>query len=265
MKMILLLIVSAFVLNSSPVPNSTIKVEYDEIVTFIPQIVNNDKGVLYVSQNESYYNTLFDNTSSIDKIDNESIVVPASDAEYFSEIYIDRKQKTLTENLFERVVLKKHYSVNEEIPNMKWKLINEKKKINDFLCKKAQTTFRGRTYVAWYTEDIPISSGPWKFNGLPGLILSIDDNEEIYKWRVKSITYPFKGTFDLTKVKMRMKKFSKISYKDFDTKIINAQKNKFETIKARNGGRNQNIELEFSTSQWKEPINEFRKQKDFIF
>ena len=265
MKMIFLLTIGVFFTNISVAQNSTIKVEYDEIVSFIPQIVNNDKGVLYVSQNESYYNTTFDNTKSIEKIDNESIVVPALDTEYFSEIYIDKKAKTLSENLFERIVIKKYYSVTEQVPNMKWKLINEKKKINNLLCKKAQMTFPGRTYVAWYTEEIPISSGPWKFNGLPGLILSIDDSEEIYKWRVKSITYPFKGNFDLSQVKKRMKKFNKISFKDFDTKVINAQKNKFETLKTRNGGRNQSVELEFSTSQWKEPINEFRIQKDFSF
>ncbi|RQE01044.1 GLPGLI family protein, partial [Prevotella intermedia] len=38
-------------------------------------------------------------------------------------------------------------------------------------CKKATTNFRGRYWEVWYTEDIPISQGPWKLCGLPGMIL----------------------------------------------------------------------------------------------
>ena len=59
------------------------------------------------------------------------------------------------------------------------------KKINNYLCKNAQTYFRGRVYEVWYTEELPISLGPWKFNGLPGLILSAYDKEGVYKWEVK--------------------------------------------------------------------------------
>ena len=38
-------------------------------------------------------------------------------------------------------------------------------------CKKATTNFRGRYWEVWYTEEIPISQGPWKLCGLPGMIL----------------------------------------------------------------------------------------------
>lgn len=56
-----------------------------------------------------------------------------------------------------------------------WLLINEEKEILGYKCKKATTTFSGREYVAWYSIDLTLSDGPYKFQGLPGLILSISD------------------------------------------------------------------------------------------
>ncbi|MGL4632712.1 MAG: GLPGLI family protein [Leadbetterella sp.] len=52
-----------------------------------------------------------------------------------------------------------------------WKLLGETKKIGSFTCKKAKGKISGREYEVWYTPQIPVSTGPWKFYGLPGLIL----------------------------------------------------------------------------------------------
>ncbi|MBO9659100.1 MAG: GLPGLI family protein [Chitinophagaceae bacterium] len=61
------------------------------------------------------------------------------------------------------------------IDQLNWQLIQEEKQIAAFTCKKATTTFSGRHYIAWYTTEIPVSDGPHKFTGLPGLILSLSD------------------------------------------------------------------------------------------
>ena len=71
--------------------------------------------------------------------------------------------------------------MREEIPQIKWTLFNESKKIGNFVCQKAEGYFRGRTYVAWFTNDIPTILGPWKLNGLPGVILEFyDTTHQIY-------------------------------------------------------------------------------------
>lgn len=58
-----------------------------------------------------------------------------------------------------------------------WQIEDETKQIAGYSCQKATTTFKGRNYEAWFCPDIPLSYGPWKLNGLPGLILSAQDDK----------------------------------------------------------------------------------------
>ncbi len=62
----------------------------------------------------------------------------------------------------------------------KWEILSEKKKYANFDVQKATTKFGGRTWTAWFTSDIPLNYGPYKFYGLPGLILEISDDKENY-------------------------------------------------------------------------------------
>jgi len=76
--------------------------------------------------------------------------------------------------------------------SIKWNLQQDEIKINNFVCKKATTYFRGRNYTAWYTQQIPVTAGPWKFSGLPGLILRIEDNSHEVSFLAEKIIFPFK-------------------------------------------------------------------------
>lgn len=70
-----------------------------------------------------------------------------------------------------------------------WKLMDETKIINTINCKKAEVTFKGRNWIAWYSPEIPFPYGPMKFSGLPGLIVKITDDKGDYDFElVKSVT-----------------------------------------------------------------------------
>lgn len=59
-----------------------------------------------------------------------------------------------------------------------------------YKCRKSSVKLFGRNYTAWYTEKIPISDGPWKFWGLPGLILKIVDENNEYSFECIGIEKP---------------------------------------------------------------------------
>jgi len=247
-----------------------LKVEYNENTSFIPKITQQHKGILYVSDDFSFYKTEFNfekiNAKEIRSENRNIIIIDSDDGnEYFSEIIVNRKEKILTEYLFEDMTLKKYFAVYEKQPDMKWELLEDEKQINDYKCKKAKTTFRGRTYEVWYTPEIPVSVGPWKFNGLPGLILSVTDStDNFYSWEVASIKHSEEEYFDFQENINNKSKFQKISYQEFDEKFIEARKDDFKAKKAR-VSRDAGAYFRFDTLSNKEPINEWRTQTNFEF
>lgn len=77
--------------------------------------------------------------------------------------------------------------VKEPLNLMDWELHDEELQIGHYLCKKATTHFAGRDYVAWYTLEVPVSDGPYKFNGLPGLIVNIEDTNGEHRFELTGI------------------------------------------------------------------------------
>lgn len=65
-----------------------------------------------------------------------------------------------------------------------WKLIDETKVINTMNCKKATVTYKGRNWTAWYSTEIPLPYGPYKFSGLPGLIIKMIDQKNEYDFEL---------------------------------------------------------------------------------
>jgi GLPGLI family protein len=63
-----------------------------------------------------------------------------------------------------------------------WKISNEKAKIGSYNAQKATTEFGGRKWTAWFSTDLPFQDGPYKFSGLPGLIVKIEDEGKNYSW-----------------------------------------------------------------------------------
>lgn len=67
---------------------------------------------------------------------------------------------------------------------IKWSISSEKKKILSYTAQKATAQFGGRNWIAWFASEIPFSDGPYKFSGLPGLILKISDSDETHNFEL---------------------------------------------------------------------------------
>jgi GLPGLI family protein len=92
-------------------------------------------------------------------------------------------------------IMGKTFLIKDSIPNYQWQLTSETKNIGNYTCYKASFTkeveiftasfgkeeskepkkTKTVTTTAWYTPQISISNGPTFYQGLPGLILEIND------------------------------------------------------------------------------------------
>ena len=102
-------------------------------------------------------------------------------SEYIRMVIIkDFSTNLLDEYIQMQVGMNPDYHYTENIPSQQWEVSEDTMIVAGYLCQKAICHFRGRDFVAWFTPEIPINNGPWKFGGLPGLIMKIYDKDEIF-------------------------------------------------------------------------------------
>ena len=75
----------------------------------------------------------------------------------------------------------------DENPHFKWTLHPEYINILSYKAQKATAQFGGRTWTAWFAQDIPLQDGPYKFKDLPGLIVKIEDETKSHQFELKGI------------------------------------------------------------------------------
>jgi GLPGLI family protein len=75
--------------------------------------------------------------------------------------------------------LGKVYIIKDTLQPQNWKILNDIKEVAGHICMDAfwEDTLKHQKVVAWFAMDIPVSSGPERFCGLPGMILEVDMNE----------------------------------------------------------------------------------------
>ena len=117
------------------------------------------------------------------------------------QIYKNRKDGKIT--MFDIVGLGDRYKGNDPVGVLNWAISSDTTSFLDYICQKATLKFRGRNYEAWFSPQIPVNDGPWKFFGLPGLILKVKDTEDQFDFEcigLENLNTPYiiempKGTF----------------------------------------------------------------------
>lgn len=139
---------------------------------------------------------------------------------YGNSLCIDESKyvvKDLSKNSLYRSIVspaREIYTVNIDSP-LKWKILPDKEKFENYEVQKAEVDYGGRHWTAWFTQQIPISEGPYIFHGLPGLIVKIMDDKDEFSFVLTQVKF-FDGNFFEGKkgIAMNTKQFQKIA-KDY--------------------------------------------------
>jgi len=146
-----------------------------------------DKQVLLVGKNVSkYYSQYYLDCCErvMNKVKNIPMESSACSFEVFKNYPVNKV--TVTEQAGSHF-FGGNYIYNEDKPEFKWTIDKDTTTILGYTCQKAITTFRGRNYIAWFAPEIPSNNGPWKFGGLPGLILKISDDKHNFIFECSGI------------------------------------------------------------------------------
>jgi GLPGLI family protein len=196
------------------------KIVYERVLNFdgnpstttFNLLFNSEFSVFYEPRANSRENATLKPTSN-DEFD-LSFEVKFNGSKYI--VFTDLRRSIIQSqmSLF-REGIQKTYIVEENISKIKWSIINEYTTINDLKAQKAIGRFRGRKYIAWFTNQIPGKYGPWKLNGLTGLILNIADERNEVVFIAKEIKIPF-NISSMTKNDFEFNKdFQKISLAEY--------------------------------------------------
>ncbi|MCI2230409.1 GLPGLI family protein [Polaribacter sp. MSW13] len=201
--------------------NLVVKITYSEKLNFDLPVVKTSE--LFFKSTQSYY--LEKKSEQI--VDDKKFKVKGKKNNTSNKIININLEK---DSIFTKTSLDKtFFLVQEKLNKIVWK-IHEKTYniILGFKSTKATGYFRGRIYTVWFTKEIPTTFGPWKLNGLPGLILEAKDNLNEIFFIAEKIEYLKKEEAPFNFLKKNS--YEKISLKEFNKKLNEKLESKMQQI-----------------------------------
>lgn len=192
--------------------------DYNSVMVF------NSKASLYITRNDSLEGKRIFEIVTTETPDQIFMRTKATN-KYGFRYYTN----SIKDSMFSRDIGFRY--VKEKIPSINWKITQEKKKIGNFECIKAKCNFRGRDYTVWFTMQIPFRFGPWKLQGLPGLILEAYDTKKEVYFYFKKLVYPTDTEMIVGKPVIQPKQKGKkwISFEVYKNYLINGYLNSIES------------------------------------
>lgn len=141
----------------------------------------------------------------------------------FPWLAVIRENKALT--TLERLNSLQLFTVQQDYSVEGWEISPEIEDYNGLPVQRATSKIGGRKWTAWFTKEIPLIDGPYKFKNLPGFVVKVMDGEEDYVFEflssVKATTFWFTDIPNTEKI--NEKEFKQI-------KKANANKNMLQVI-----------------------------------
>ncbi|MCE2616003.1 MAG: GLPGLI family protein [Phocaeicola sp.] len=139
--------------------------------------------------NELRFDSICDELSQgkMSMIEASPLMLAALKKNVFTESILIDKQKN--KEIIQRTagLLTKKYQYEEDCPKLEWEVLKGDTTIAGYHCNKAKTRLFGRDYIAWYSTDVNMPYGPYKFNGLPGLVFCIMDTQGHFEFTLNGL------------------------------------------------------------------------------
>lgn len=219
MKYIVIILISSVNLLAQI---NTIQVDYkfennaqNSKTIFFQKLTDNGKYSLYITKDST--------------INNDPYTVVKKSPKRLG-IFNDKVQNTLF--MYSGIMGRDFYIKEDSITNkFQWVIVDSvKKTILNYNCKLALCKFRGREYRAFYTDELPFFSGPWKFGGLPGVILEVKSTNdwfsfEAYRISISGNTREINNPYTDEKIKF----MPFIEHKKLSLRVLNAAQQKAQS------------------------------------
>jgi len=222
------------------------KISYDLNVQVSENNNIKEEMVLLLNQNESVY-------TSQNKIKNDSVrnyYLKNNDVQGYQAYKLNNDSKNLinyfiwknnNEYIYQIKSGLKTVQYTSSLPQLNWQLItNSSEEILGYNVQKAETVYEGKKYYAWFSTEIPINNGPFIFNGLPGLILKIKNEDSSYVITAKGIKNESNLFPELEKgkkvIETKKENFYKTlegTMKEVQTMVVDEQSNKLMNKKIK--------------------------------
>lgn len=203
MKTLKLTTLILFLSITPNVMGQSISVSRDEYECIYEYQVKNDNGssdatstILQIGRNMAMFSdyTAFQADSAIACKAPESAIQKFKKQEMRNDMFFDQ---SVSQNVPKgkltvySVITPNYYSYIESGTPINWSFAEDTDTICGYACQKAMGEYGGRTWTVWYSTEIPVSFGPWKLCGLPGLVLAAKDSEGKHLFKAISFRKSF--------------------------------------------------------------------------
>lgn len=196
-----------FVYQVTTTPDST---NTDSRKSELAYLDTNGKQSYFYAENTLKRDSIMERMRATKSFDRSQMENLRSNLQFFIEKDLGKQSL-----LYKSRIGRDQYSYNET-PAFPWKILPETVKIGGYNTQKAEVVYGGRTWYAWFTQEIPLQDGPYKFSGLPGLIVKVQDAKGDY-------------SFDL----MQTKKIASVQQPQTRGQYINISKSKYADLEKK--------------------------------
>ncbi|WP_290454119.1 GLPGLI family protein, partial [uncultured Muribaculum sp.] len=151
---------------------------------------------------------------------------------YHSRLYVTKDFAKSVSTTYDQAGMGEYGYYDEPFSEIDWQIVEDSTKtVLGYQCIMASTDYHGRKWTVWFTPEIPVQDGPWKFCGLPGLILEAAEEKGHHHFTADGIEQSSQSIYPIYN-----NDYEKMGRLDMLRNLRNYRDNNNSIIKASTGG-----------------------------